>query len=828
MAEQETKETIKKRKVSELPKATSFKGLVTLGVDANNQSCQVELEAVGSAANDAHEKAALAQVAATEASHEAAAAREAREGIQEDLAGTVKNAKSNNFATQTLNGSLKFDNPTSPTQFADSDGIFLSVSSPAATDKIFSIGKESGRAIIKTGANSPLLHYTYQEGSSAPVGLYTIWDSGNLPSPATKEDIRTISSGYPTGASAGFLVKTKITTASLAMCTLTVTGNSYVATSRNYFSVIQFYSYTASQIPMTAVTHVGTPFDVQIFYYEGHVCLYLSNFAGPNSSINVTGTVTGGGSTQATLRGYEIVESISQASAIPDGATTITTPKGYWVAIQDDLARTLKNASANNYAQQELNGTLKFNGRSDDPTAASVFMYDRGGNIFLNINAGNSQFGRTDFETAIVSKAADLIHNRDGGGSFPIWDTYNLPRSTVNLIKTAVQPNYITTNIKPEVNTVRQNLGNPSLEEMAAVPQEFGSQFRFFKPSLQEESTNGVDWTNSTIMSDAQLKQLMTGGGNQTQANILPVTAVGQSRYYRLTWDYNDPASPGYVFLQALYLYVETANKVNIKIERKNDATGSWVEVASGNYVGQPLHVYLRHDTIRFTTWPAGSPDTSSSVRVTFGVENATTTNYSRLYSLEWLSGYPIRRHDYYTVDGDRNVTFPNNIVAGIGTAIIPSNSPIKGGDSILAAFNKAQGQINALSKKIDEGGGGGVGSSEMASEVISISSEEPPVELNPKGNTIYSFDGTSSTPIPVLFKSPTLGGYNKPGQHIIFEGAPDLQFNFQSDDMGNILHSENWDEPLGANVRSVRYDCIISYNSVFIEKKLYKSAYQY
>lgn len=287
----------------------------------------------------------------------------------------------------------------------------------------------------------------------------------------------------------------------------------------------------------------------------------------------------------------------------------------------------VKNAIANNYAQQELNGTLKFNGRSAD-SAASIFMYDKDGNIFLNINAGNSQFGRTGFETAIVSKAADLIHNRTGEGSFPIWDTYNLSIETVNALKDIL-------------NSAVRKTG--------------------------DETINGIK-TFSAIP-------------------VLPST---------------DPTT----------------------------------------------------------------------------INQATRKGY---------------------VDS-QNLLKQDKLIAGDNITIAPD------GKTISAT---ASG-----------------GSSEMEIEVIPISSEEPPTQLNPKGNTIYSFDGSTSTPIPVLFKSTTLGGVNKPGQHIIVEGAPDLQFDFQSDDMGNILHSENWDSPIGANVRSVRYDCLISYNSVFIEKELFDAVY--
>lgn len=128
-------------------------------------------------------------------------------------------------------------------------------------------------------------------------------------------------------------------------------------------------------------------------------------------------------------------------TSFPDNDTGDITPdvhRDYNTEVLDYIDEkdggTLKNASANNFTQQLLNGALRFMGVTNGGTD-SVIFYDKDNNAFLVIKAGSSQFGRTGSETVLVSKASDLLHNRESDGSFPIWDAYNLPIATVNELK---------------------------------------------------------------------------------------------------------------------------------------------------------------------------------------------------------------------------------------------------------------------------------------------------------------------------------------------------------------------------------------------------------
>lgn len=204
-------------------------------------------------------------------------------------------------------------------------------------------------------------------------------------------------------------------------------------------------------------------------------------------------------------------------------------------------------------------------------------------------------------------------------------------------------------------NTIRNNLGTPTVREMALFHGQFNNKFRFIPAYIQEESTDGTTWVTSTRLSASALKDLMIGEGQGTSVNGIPSMAIGGKGYYRLTWD---NSQTGYVFLNHLYCYCSTnGNTVNFLIEAKHNTSG-WQTVASGATNNWPGHVSIPHTSIPFSS----NASQFGQIRLTLSVASASNTNPITLYGIEWFGGYPSGRRNAEYYDGDKNVTFPAGI----------------------------------------------------------------------------------------------------------------------------------------------------------------------
>jgi hypothetical protein len=237
--------------------------------------------------------------------------------------------------------------------------------------------------------------------------------------------------------------------------------------------------------------------------------------------------------------------------------------------------------------------------------------------------------------------------------------------------------------VKPAINIVSQNLGSPSIEEMALIHGQYNNKLRFIVPYLQEESSDGINWTTSTRLNTTQLGDLMIGEGQGTSATIIPTLSLGGSGYYRLLWD---ASVTGYISLGALYLYISTnGNDVNFKIEGYHNTNG-WVEIVSGSKNVWPGHIYIPHTPIWFNST---NPTQYGYVRVTFSVTSAAYVNPITLYGVEWFGGYPAARRNVESYDRYKSVTFPSNITSSCcltGKNLLITETPATGvsTDSIL------------------------------------------------------------------------------------------------------------------------------------------------
>ena len=204
------------------------------------------------------------------------------------------------------------------------------------------------------------------------------------------------------------------------------------------------------------------------------------------------------------------------------------------------------------------------------------------------------------------------------------------------------------------VNTVRGNLGNPTVSEKALFHGQFNNKFRFTPAGLQEESVDNVTWTTSTRMTAAQLGDIMIGEGDTGGANAIPAPAVGGQGHFRLTWDYAT-AGVGYICLNNLYCYNSTnGNTIRFSIEAFHNTNG-WEAIASGNENNWPGHTNMPHSAI----WFSANATQYSKVRVTFSILSAAYANAFTLYGLEWFGGYPSGKRNVQSYDRLKNVTFP-------------------------------------------------------------------------------------------------------------------------------------------------------------------------
>jgi len=224
---------------------------------------------------------------------------------------------------------------------------------------------------------------------------------------------------------------------------------------------------------------------------------------------------------------------------------------------------------------------------------------------------------------------------------------------------------------KQSLNAIRQNLGSPTVAEMALFQSQFSNKLRFQVPILIEESLdNGLNWSTSTnILPDSNLiKDMMTGDGVTGGFNI------SRGKQIRLTWQ-----SDNYCFLNYLYLYWTTViHSCRISIEKMTYEGNVWSQVCLTDYsTGWPAHVSIPHTYI-----PFAPTYHNSKVRITFipAWSNDSASPYYNnpivINSIEWWGGYPAGRRNIFSVNRDKDVEFPANVSAKQLISRVPPGFP--------------------------------------------------------------------------------------------------------------------------------------------------------
>lgn len=206
--------------------------------------------------------------------------------------------------------------------------------------------------------------------------------------------------------------------------------------------------------------------------------------------------------------------------------------------------------------------------------------------------------------------------------------------------------------IAPVYNQFYNNLGTPSLFELATLFQEFGCKTDFAARSrvLYETSKDlGKTWEELAV-SDEVHETLWGGtylGGLTVNKLVDPDDETSDPLYFRFTL-----TAQSYCFLNLLYMYTSgNGGQFHIKYEKRKTTTQEWVtqyETPSGSFVnlGWPGHSIIYHGNIPFST---GQGSTYfDRVRVTIYHTPTYKSNLTKyktfmLYKVKFLGGYPMQ-----------------------------------------------------------------------------------------------------------------------------------------------------------------------------------------
>ena len=241
------------------------------------------------------------------------------------------------------------------------------------------------------------------------------------------------------------------------------------------------------------------------------------------------------------------------------------------------------------------------------------------------------------------------------------------------------------------------NLGTPTVQEMALFQEEFNNKTAFIDPlAVEFFSYNGTTWSSVT-QTTANIRKFMGGDANSG------ISIPYNTPLYRIEVN---AAYTGYVFLNNLYHYWSgNGHTVEVHVYKQNQ-DNTWVQHTNSTArIGSwPGHMYLPFSTIPFTS--SGSQGTHyKKIRFEYDCNwNAGTSSYGiNLYKMQIWGGYPAGKRNVYATDEYRNVTFPSDLTIGSGNVILNGTGRIQGVDTVSAS-------TDAANKAYVDAHGGGLG----------------------------------------------------------------------------------------------------------------------
>lgn len=220
--------------------------------------------------------------------------------------------------------------------------------------------------------------------------------------------------------------------------------------------------------------------------------------------------------------------------------------------------------------------------------------------------------------------------------------------------------------------TPTANLGSPTIAEMALFQEQFNNKTAFYNQSYvyYEISTDGVTWTTLSV-SETDKKKLF--GGDADSNVVIP----NGTAYFRIR-----VRATSYVYLNALYAYMSwSGHKTKVHVYKKHDNDTDWTAVATSNneVSGWPGHLYLPFSTVAFHPSAVQGSSQVHEISVVFiPIWDASyPSNNIIIYRFQLWGGYPADKRTIYSVNGDKEVTFPKLVTAPqfsstIGTGYAP------------------------------------------------------------------------------------------------------------------------------------------------------------
>ena len=230
--------------------------------------------------------------------------------------------------------------------------------------------------------------------------------------------------------------------------------------------------------------------------------------------------------------------------------------------------------------------------------------------------------------------------------------------------------------ISPVYSQFYNNLGAPSLFELAALSPEFGCKSDFLpKANVQYEISKdlGVTWETFEVSDDTHAT--LWGGTYQGQLTIPkfvdPADDTSNPIYFRMTL-----TPTNYVYINLLYMYASgQGGRHHIKYEKRKQSTQEWMtqyETPENSYsnLGWPGHGIIYHPVIPYSHYAGASY--FDRLRITiYNIPdyrpNAVKYPNYVLYKVRLYGGYPMQEDvNGIKISGlDKTYEFPAGIKLG-------------------------------------------------------------------------------------------------------------------------------------------------------------------
>jgi len=288
---------------------------------------------------------------------------------------------------------------------------------------------------------------------------------------------------------------------------------------------------------------------------------------------------------------------------------------------------------------------------------------------------------------------------RSNGNGFYV-DSTNVINSAGKFVQTVdngtTQSNYF---IQKAHGEPRNNLGSPTVTEMALFNEQFNNKTKFCDPSrvsIWSQDTQDAEWRDITSnYTQEHIRRFIAG--YDSSSNIYIPNGVYKFRI--------EVTAVSYVSLQALYMYWSSnshSTKLHVWARRVSDQVWLQVSNSNTNISAWPGHIYLPFNGIWFLPGPHSSTGHRDIVRFEFTPNWSGHATYGDrnidLYKMQIWGGYPSGSRFPYSVNEYGDITAQRNL---LGTTLYEGGTQLSSkylGISAKAADANLLDGINSTS----------------------------------------------------------------------------------------------------------------------------------